>query len=143
MVSTIHIYFKYSTFISLTICSLFILSCSNMKTVIAFKEGNNLIVEKSEFINKESKSEYEFIIVTSNYIKAPIVLFRRGTSIYEAYSLICTHDNEKLIMEDNRFVCPVDGSSFDNQGRVIIGPAYRDLKQYSVDKTSTTIEIEI
>lgn len=136
-------YYKYPIIILFILGLLLISSCSKMKTVIAFKEGNNLIVNKAEFIKKESKNEYESIIVTSNYIKAPILLFKRGTNIYEAYSLMCTHDNEKLKMQENRFVCPVDGSSFDNNGRVIIGPAIRDLRQHLVDKTARTIEIEI
>ena len=120
-----------------------LISCSNMKTINAFIEGNNLIVEKSEFVNQETKGEYESIIVTSNYNKDPIVLFKRGENIYEAYSLVCTHDNEKLNIKDNLLVCPTDGSKFSKYGKVITGPAVKDLRQYSVDKTATTIEIKV
>ncbi len=45
-----------------------------------------------------------------------------------AYSSFCTHRRCKLEVESDRsFYCPCHGSTFNPQGRVLTGPARRDL----------------
>lgn len=118
-------------------------SCSTAKSVNAFEENGNLLVDKSEFINAQEKSEYESIIVTSNYVRNPIILFKTGADSYEAYSLECTHDGATLDLVGNKLKCAADGSEYNKQGNVTKEPAKKDLRQYSVDKTISTIKIAI
>lgn len=118
-------------------------SCSNMKIVNAFADNGYLIVDKSEFIDAQSNEEYKSIIVSSNSLKKPLILFKTGADSYEATSLECTHKQVKLDLVGDKLECPAHGSVFEKNGKVIKGPAKKDLKQYSVDKTATTIKIQL
>ena len=52
---------------------------------------------------------------------------RKGEKLF-AISSSCTHRRCKLTAESNRsFCCPCHGSKFDPDGKVITGPARRDL----------------
>ena len=52
-------------------------SCSQMKSVNAFAQEGYLVIDKSEFIDKDSNKEFDSIIITSNSLKKPIILFHR------------------------------------------------------------------
>ncbi len=118
-------------------------SCSSMKTVNSFAEKGYLIVDKSEFVNTQSNEEYTSIIVTSNSIKTPLILFKTGSDSYEAISLECTHKQAKLELVNEKLECSAHGSVFDKSGKVVKGPAKKDLKRYNVDKTTSSIKIQL
>lgn len=66
--------------------------------------------------NKEVVFNDDFIIVNNN-----------GTTT--AFSAHCTHLGCKIDkMEGERFVCPCHGSQYDLNGKVLKGPAYKDLE---------------
>lgn len=129
------------TCLAVTVGSTLLQSCNTIKTVNAFEENGKLIVEKSEFTNQETKEEYNSLIVTSNYLRTPIILFKQGNGNYDAYSLECTHKKVRLDLVGNKLECSAHGSTFDKEGKVLTGPAKKDLKKYSIDKTATTIII--
>lgn len=118
-------------------------SCSNMKTVNSFADNGYLLVDKSEFIDTQTKEEYTSIIVTSNSLKSPLILFKTGADSYDAVSLECTHKKVKLDLVGDKLECSAHGSVFDKSGKVIKGPAKTDLHRYSVDKTMSTIKIQL
>lgn len=67
--------------------------------------------------NKEITFSDDYIIVTQN----------NSTSVYSAH---CTHLGCKIDkLEGDRFVCPCHGSQYDLQGKVLKGPAYKNLKE--------------
>ncbi len=82
-------------------------------------------------------------MVTSNYIRKPIILYKVGTDSYDAYSLECTYDGDKLSVTQSKLECETDGSIYNQSGKVVKGPANRNLKRYVIDKTATTIKIKI
>ena len=118
-------------------------SCSQMKSVNAFAQEGYLVIDKSEFIDKDSNKEFDSIIITSNSLKEPIILFKTGRDTFEATSLECTHKSVTLDLVDAQLVCSAHGSKFEKNGKVINGPAKRDLKRYSVDKTISTVKIKL
>jgi cytochrome b6-f complex iron-sulfur subunit len=66
--------------------------------------------------NKDVAFSDEYIIVTRD----------NSTTVYSAH---CTHLGCKIDkMEGDRFVCPCHGSHYDLEGKVLKGPAYKDLK---------------
>lgn len=50
-----------------------------------------------------------------------------------AISAVCTHLGCLLERNDNKFACPCHWSSFDANGKVVTGPATRDLAWYSLE----------
>lgn len=51
----------------------------------------------------------------------------------EAISLTCTHQGCTVqLADDHKFHCPCHGAIFDRQGRVVKGPATRDLPRFQV-----------
>ncbi len=61
-----------------------------------------------------------------------VVLFREGGGV-RALSLVCTHQ-ECLISRDGAgFICPCHGSKFDGEGKVLTGPAVKDLNWLPVE----------
>ncbi|WP_340113418.1 ubiquinol-cytochrome c reductase iron-sulfur subunit [Maribellus mangrovi] len=67
--------------------------------------------------NKEIAFSDEYIIVTQD----------NTTTVYSAH---CTHLGCKIDkLEGDRFVCPCHGSQYDLQGKVLKGPAYKNLRE--------------
>lgn len=68
--------------------------------------------------------------------REPVLLINLNGEIY-ALEAFCTHEGLSLedgfLAEDGRIVCPWHGSVFDvKTGKVVDGPAKRDLKKYNV-----------
>lgn len=61
-----------------------------------------------------------------------IALVREGDQL-KALSLSCTHLGCTVNRTSDGFVCPCHGSRFDAGGRVLNGPAARDLDQFPVE----------
>jgi nitrite reductase/ring-hydroxylating ferredoxin subunit len=60
-----------------------------------------------------------------------LILYNAGE--VEVLSLSCTHLGCTLEEEGNGFSCPCHGSVFDENGRVLAGPADRDLPHLPVE----------
>ncbi|MGD8519716.1 MAG: Rieske (2Fe-2S) protein [Desulfobacterales bacterium] len=66
-------------------------------------------------------------------IKSKEVLFIRDTdTTVRALDPTCTHKGCKVAFkkEDNKIECPCHQSAFDPEGKLLRGPASRDLKNY-------------
>jgi Rieske Fe-S protein len=63
---------------------------------------------------------------------------------YEALLLECTHQQNQLIVSQNRFECTLHGSRFNLEGQVIKGPAERPLKRFvtRLDQGQVVIELK-
>lgn len=63
---------------------------------------------------------------------------------YRALLLRCTHAENPLTFTGSRFMCPLHGSVFDEDGRVLKGPAERPLKNLatSIQGDQLTILID-
>lgn len=81
--------------------------------------------------NKLVTFDNEFIIISQN-----------ETRVYSAH---CTHLGCKIDkMKGDRLICPCHGSEYDLYGKVIKGPAYKNLKQLNsqISEDGKTITIE-
>ena len=67
------------------------------------------------------------------YREARVALIREGEAVY-ALSLVCTHLGCTVNVTPTELICPCHGSSFDRQGRVLKGPADRQLVRYRVEE---------
>lgn len=71
--------------------------------------------------------------VGSRTLQAQVpALLVRSASGFSAFSLTCTHLGCTLQQEAEGFACPCHGSQFDDEGRVLRGPAVRDLERLQV-----------
>lgn len=59
-----------------------------------------------------------------------------GQGEFAALSPICTHLGCTVDIEGERLVCPCHGSTYDRAGRVLVGPAERDLRRFPARLTS-------
>ena len=65
------------------------------------------------------------------YHEARVALMREGEAVY-ALNLVCTHLGCTVNVTPTELICPCHGSTFDRQGRVLKGPADRQLERYQV-----------
>lgn len=78
------------------------------------------VKQKSKTLPFNPSKEISF---SDNYI---IVTKNKTTTVYSAH---CTHLGCKIDkLEGDRFVCPCHGSQYDLNGKVLKGPAYKNLK---------------
>lgn len=76
------------------------------------------------------------------YKEARVALLREGDAVY-ALSLVCTHLGCTVNVTPTELICPCHGSSFDRQGRVLKGPADRELPRYRVQERGDFFEVVV
>lgn len=65
------------------------------------------------------------------YPDQKVIVIRNSEGVF-AISLICTHLGCVVSKIDAGFSCPCHGSIFDNEGKVVAGPAPKNLPWYEV-----------
>ena len=71
-------------------------------------------------------------------VTGQITVKRTGATTFAAFSRACTHQGFRLELFQSGFACAFHGSQFDNDGRVTVGPATRNLDSLSVSYDQTT-----
>jgi Rieske Fe-S protein len=102
------------------------------KTTVA---DNKVTVPAALFTN----NDFQLIQAKNMYYNIGLKKEEDGT--YTALLLRCTHADNQLIPAGSGFKCTLHGSAFDNEGRVIKGPAERPLKKYPTQIQSDQIII--
>jgi Rieske Fe-S protein len=75
--------------------------------------------------------------------KKPIIVCRTSETAVTAFSSKCTHFGcEVGLPENNTITCPCHGSKFDATGKVIHGPARKNLPAFSAVLEGTNITIK-
>ena len=94
-------------------------------------------------ISKQGKRLYPFIKNKSVSFFDNIIVINQDEKV-TVFSSHCTHLGCKINkVENGRFVCPCHGSEYDLQGKVIKGPAHKNLEiiPSKITNEGTTIEI--
>ena len=100
----------------------------------AFAAGcaNLPVAGRERVVNAGPAAHYLADGVYPRYRDLGFFLVRRGAELF-ALSSTCTHRRCKLEAEpDNTFSCPCHGSTFNADGKVVEGPARRDLPVYEI-----------
>lgn len=118
-------------------------SCGSIYYATSTTEKQKVIVAKSEFIQvKKSKQvPRKFVLLTANEIDFPICLYKTDKNSYVASLLKCTHNGCELNVGGGIYTCPCHGSEFSTTGKVLEGPADRDLKTFKTDTDHENIYI--
>ncbi|OCR02172.1 UDP-galactopyranose mutase [Oscillatoriales cyanobacterium USR001] len=106
------------------------INCKNGKIdSLTYQSGNvqssiPFWVQKNSVLTDNSNTEY---------FGAGDRVFATTTDGKEAISLTCTHQGCTVQKQDDgQFHCPCHGAIFDSQGRVVTGPAQRDLPRFNI-----------
>lgn len=118
-------------------------SCGAIYYAASTQEKEKLIVAKSEFIRikKERKTERAFVLLKVNELGFPICLYQTKKDNYVASLLKCTHNGCELNVGGGIYTCPCHGSEFTTDGKVLEGPADRDLKTFKTETDHENIYI--
>jgi Rieske Fe-S protein len=80
-------------------------------------------------------------IIDAKDFKYNIALEKKKDGSYLALLLECTHASTPLNFTGNNFVCPLHGSMFNEQGKVLQGPATLPLKRLAAHTEGNQIII--
>ncbi len=133
------------TAVGLPVITTIFQSCSSIYFATTSHNKNGLIVSKSEFwkIYKDKKTERTFVMIEINNSEFPICLYKIDEDQYTASLLKCTHRGCELNVGGGIFSCPCHGSEFTTKGKVLEGPAERDLKTFITKTDNENIYISI
>lgn len=120
-------------------------SCEGIYFATSARKSKELIVAKSEFrkIKKNKSVDRKFVFVKADELAFPICLHKKSENEYLAVLLECTHRGCELDVGGGIYSCPCHGSEFTLQGKVIEGPATRDLKTFKTHTDHEKIYINL
>ena len=118
-------------------------SCGAIYYASASDGTNQLIVKKSEFlqIRKEKEVMRDFVLVKTDAMEYPLCLYRMPDDTYTASLLRCTHQGCELNVGGGIYTCPCHGSEFSVMGKVLEGPADKDLQTFNTKTDNEHIYI--
>jgi Rieske Fe-S protein len=98
----------------------------------AVKDHDVPVAAKERVVNAGPASDYAAEGVHGRFRDQGFFVVRQGGTLF-AVSAICTHRKCKLAAgPDRSFLCPCHGSMFDPGGKVMKGPAKRDLPLFPI-----------
>lgn len=120
-------------------------SCGLIYYATSTRNANSLIVAKSEFwkIKKNKKVNRSFVLVRIEDDQFPICIYKLEEDKYIASLLKCTHRECELNVGGGIYSCPCHGSEFTITGKVLNGPADRDLKTYKIETDNEYIYLSL
>ena len=104
-----------------------------------------LTIPKSEFIHVKREKERwrQFVLLNTKGLGFPICLYRHKEDVYSASLLQCTHQGCELSVGGGIYSCPCHGSEFSVDGKVLEGPADKDLKQFKTSFDHDNIYVQL
>ncbi len=114
----------------------------NEATVSKLIENHNKIIALT-FYQGNSQTDVPFWVKRNNYLSNNQItyygssdrVFIANSNDQEAISLTCTHQGCTVNRQtDGTFLCPCHGALYDQQGKLLQGPAKRDLPHYKIQQ---------
>lgn len=109
-------------------------SCSSTRQLRVPAVDNKLVVSLSAFFAKAksaSRQYKRFIVVRSEQLNYPLVVYRNNENDFTALLLRCSHQYNELNVNGELLSCPAHGSEFDAKGNVVNGPAQDRLRSFN------------
>ncbi len=128
----------------MALSGVFLQSCAGIHYAAFSRDGNRLVVPKSEFSTQKNQKtiERDLVIIKTAASDIPIAVHKSGSE-YTAVLLRCTHRGCELNPGGGQFTCPCHGSEFTLQGTVLEGPAEENLTTYKITTDHDNIYIEL
>lgn len=115
------------------------LAISSIKLDKVFSAVNENSTESS--IQKTINiSDYPALQSVGGYamISGTVIVIRTSNSNFTALNTTCTHKKCDVEFNGTKFECPCHGSEFSKSGKVLNGPAKKNLKKYSTSFNKDT-----
>jgi len=120
-------------------------SCKGTHYVQSSITNNMMPVAKNEFtvLKKDETNFRKYIVVKSDTLDFPIVVYRLNNGSYHAMLMRCSHQGIELSVNGDILSCSAHGSEFSKEGAVIQGPADQPLRSFIVSEDEKNIYIKI
>ena len=118
----------------------FLAGCNNPAIItakVSAFNGSKLTIDLTAFNNNQH------ILVAHPLETYPILITKGNNGHFAAVLMKCTHQNCKTEFVSKKVICPCHGSTFEKSGRVIKGPAQKNLVKYKVTPNQGNISIEL
>jgi len=131
--------------IGVTLSASLLQSCGAIYYANATLENNRLQVAKTEFqrIKNDKVVNRTFILLKTDEMDYPICLYKTNDDEYTASLLKCTHNGCELNVGGGIYSCPCHGSEFSTFGKVLEGPAEKNLKTFNIETDHENIYINL
>ncbi len=85
-------------------------------------------------------SDYPALSKVGGYamVTSTVILIRNSKTKFTALNTTCTHKKCDVEFNGSKFECPCHGSMFTKSGKVLNGPAKKNLKKYSTSFDADT-----
>ena len=110
-------------------------SCASFPVYAASVKEKTIAVPLALF------AEENFLIVRANNFEYDIAVEKEGEGKFSAVLLRCTHAANPLTFTGSGYVCPLHGSTFDEEGNVTHGPATIPLEHLATQRVDENIVI--
>ena len=129
-------------------CGLVCLSAVSLSSLITGCKAPyyvpNTINDKQIIVKKLDLETHPFVLIRNEKLPAPIYLTKTNNEIgYSAVLMLCTHKSCELNAASSYLICPCHGSEFTNTGKVLEGPAEKDLHTFKVIADKENIYIQL
>ncbi|MGB0390724.1 MAG: ubiquinol-cytochrome c reductase iron-sulfur subunit [Salibacteraceae bacterium] len=121
----------------------FLQSCGTIYYATFSLQSGLLTVSRSEFINTKKNKQVprSFVLIKTDGLNFPICLSKISSDSYIASLLKCTHRNCELNVGGGIYSCPCHGSEFSITGKVLQGPADKNLQTFKTKTDNENIYI--
>jgi len=109
--------------------------CTPITYVSATQVDNRLQIKKADW------GESNFVVVKYKKLPKPLYVSNLGNGKYIALLMQCTHKQCEVRPFAQGLSCPCHGSEFDQTGKVLEGPAKKDLAEFTVTTYEQNIYI--
>lgn len=116
---------------------------SLLSSCASFPVYETTISEKKITVPESLFAKSSIQIIHPKDYKYNIALEKSKDGNYEAFLLECTHASTPLNFTGKKFVCPLHGSEFNEEGRVLQGPAALPLKKLAARVSNNKIIISL
>jgi Rieske Fe-S protein len=111
--------------------------CASVAMLETAETNGQINVALSQFVDKK------YLKVRVKGLNYDLLVTKKDESNFVTYYMKCTHNDAGVIFDGKQFQCPLHGSSFDANGKVILGPATVNLKVYETKLLKDSINIKL
>ncbi|MGB9696222.1 MAG: ubiquinol-cytochrome c reductase iron-sulfur subunit [Ignavibacteria bacterium] len=110
----------------------------NVDSLFAVMDAEGFVVAESNNPRVIKISDYPSLGKIGGYemISSKVIVIRTSESKFVALNITCTHKKCDVEFDGTKFECPCHGSEFSKTGKVLNGPAKKNLISYRTEYNS-------